>query len=228
VMLAFSDSGCGMDSQTQAKAFDPFFTTKVIGKGTGLGLSTVYGIVKQNNGFINLYSEPGEGTTFRIYLPVVEVQEITPKHEKSLEAMTGGTGTVLVVEDDPAILELSRAILEQLGYTVLTAGKPEEAIETVQNCADTIDLLITDVVMPQMNGRELARRIESIIPGLRCLYMSGYTANVIAQHGVLDPGINFLQKPFSLQEIAAKVNEVIRQSPAPGTKAGATLEDTEK
>ena len=225
IMLAFSDNGCGMDRQTRAKAFDPFFTTKVVGKGTGLGLSTVYGIVKQNDGFINVYSAPGEGTTFRIYLPVVEVQKISPNNEKSLETVTCGSGTILVVEDDPAILELSQSILEQLGYTVLTAGKPEEAIGTVQDYAGTIDLLITDVVMPQMNGRELARRIATIEPGLRCLYMSGYTANVIAQHGVLELGINFLQKPFSLQEIATKVSEVICQSSGPSSKVGVPLED---
>jgi PAS domain S-box-containing protein len=216
MQLAFSDSGCGMDSQTQAKAFDPFFTTKGTGKGTGLGLSTVYGIVKQNEGFINLYSEPGKGTTFRIYLPVFESQEAVLGGEKPCETMPGGTGTVLVVEDDPAILELSQSILEQLGYTVLTAGKPEDAIQTARDYTGAIDLLITDVVMPQMNGRELGRRIEAIIPGLKCLYMSGYTANVIAQHGVLDPGINFLQKPFSLQEIATKVCEVMRQSSGSG------------
>ncbi|MFH1981850.1 MAG: PAS domain S-box protein [Pseudomonadota bacterium] len=208
VALAVSDSGCGMDSKTVAKIFDPFFTTKALGKGTGLGLATVYGIAKQNDGFINVYSEPGEGTTFRLYLPVVDAPKELPDAGRAFEA-SGGTGTVLMVEDDAAILELGQAILEQLGYTVLTAGTPEQAIELARVHGGGIDLLITDVVMPQMDGRELVRRIEEMTPGLKCLYISGYTANVIAHHGVLDPGVNFLQKPFSIHDIAVKIREVI-------------------
>ncbi len=210
VLLAFSDDGCGMDDATMKKAFDPFFTTKAVGRGTGLGLSTVYGIVKQNEGFINVYSEVGKGTTFRIYLPAIDTPE-TATDTKPVEPIPAGTGTILMVEDDGSILELGQTVLEQLGYNVLATGTPEQAIELVRGCNGKIDLLITDVVMPQMNGRELANRLGRFVPGLKTLYMSGYTANVIAHHGVLDPGINFLQKPFSIQEIAVKVREVIGQ-----------------
>ncbi len=207
VMLAVSDTGCGMDKETLEKAFEPFFTTKEIGKGTGLGLSTVYGIVKQNAGFINIYSEPGKGTTVKIYLPrvggaAVEIKE-APKD------VPGGRGeTVLVVEDDETILDLAEAMLEGLGYRVLRALTWEKAMELAGSYTD-IRLLLTDVVMPGMNGRELAGRLSAIAPGLKVLYMSGYTSNVIAHHGVLDEGVKFLQKPFTLRDIAWKVREAI-------------------
>jgi PAS domain S-box-containing protein len=220
LLLAFSDNGCGMDSQTLTKVFDPFFTTKPVGKGTGLGLSTIYGIVKQNDGFINVYSEPGQGTTFRIYFPVVAAEKIATANKPPLEALRGGSETILLVEDDPVILELGQRILADLGYTVLPAGTPARAIAMAEEYAGRIDLLITDVVMPQMNGRDLARRLDQLLPGLKCLYMSGYTANVIAHHGVLDPDVNFLQKPFTIQELAAKVGELLGQSRAEGAHAG--------
>ncbi len=209
VMLSVSDNGCGMDEHTIARIFDPFFTTKPVEKGTGLGLAVVYGIVKQNEGFINVYSEPGKGTTFTLYLPSIDEPEEMTDTGIRAETATGGTGTILMVEDDASLLALGQSILEELGYTVLTADNPEQAIELAREYQNRIDLLITDVVMPQMNGRELVRRLCEINPELKCLYMSGYTANVIAHHGVLDQGIHFLHKPFSIHEIAGKIHEAM-------------------
>jgi two-component system cell cycle sensor histidine kinase/response regulator CckA len=198
-----------MDQETMSHLFEPFFTTKEQGKGTGLGLATVYGIVKQNNGFINVYSEPGHGSTFKVYLPRAE--GVTPGEGAEVEAAAprGGTETVLVVEDEAAILELAKESLEELGYTVLTASSPEEALRTSKERGAPIDLLITDVVMPGMNGRELARRLGAARPELKCLYMSGYTADVIAHRGVLEEGVSFIGKPFSLTVLAKKVREVL-------------------
>jgi PAS domain S-box-containing protein len=209
VMLSISDSGCGMDKKTLAQIFDPFFTTKSVGTGTGLGLAMVYGIIKQNDGFINVYSEPNRGTTFRIYLPVVDAVEDIAEAGIKTEPVSGGTGTVLIVEDDAAILEIGQSILEKLGYTVIAADTPDRAIEIAREMKGKIDLLITDVVMPQMSGRDLVQHLVKITPGLKCLYMSGYTANVIAHRGVLEPGVHFLQKPFTIRDIATKVREVI-------------------
>ncbi|GEM_PF-391550 len=206
-MLAVSDDGCGMAPDVVASVFEPFFTTKQHGEGTGLGLATVYGIVKQNNGFINVYSEPGKGTTFKIYLVrhVGNVEEIT--HSSTPEAPKGRGETVLLVEDENAILVLGKRMLESLGYAVIAVGNPLEALRVGQAHDGDIHLLVTDVVMPQMNGRDLAARLHEIHPHLKTLFMSGYTANVIAHHGVLDPGIHFVQKPFSYQELAARVRE---------------------
>ena len=209
VMLAVSDDGCGMDKETRSHIFEPFFTTKESGKGTGLGLATVYGVVKQNNGFINVYSEPGQGTTFKIYLPYHSGREITPSL-KGPEMPSGrGNETVLLVEDEPAILEMTVSMLEREGYTVLAAGTPGEAIGLAKNHHGTVHLLVSDVVMPEMNGRNLAKNVLSFYPDVKCLFMSGYTANVIAHHGVLDEGVNFLQKPFSKGELTAKVREIL-------------------
>ncbi len=209
VLLVVSDNGCGMDKETLAQIFEPFFTTKMQGKGTGLGLATVYGIVRQNNGFINVYSEPGQGTTFRIYLPSFANEMVSAEIRREEEAR-GGTETVLVVEDDAAILNLGTTILQRLGYTVLAANTPMAALELATEYAGEIDLLITDVVMPEMNGRELVQRLSALRPAMHCLYMSGYTANVIAHHGVLDPGIHFIQKPFSIDDLARSVRETLR------------------
>jgi PAS domain S-box-containing protein len=208
-VLAVSDNGCGMDSETISHLFEPFFTTKELGKGTGLGLATVYGVVKQNNGFINVCSEPGQGTTFRIYLPCHRVRTL-PLPEKRPEASNGsGHEIVLLVEDEPAILKMTKRMLEREGYTVVTAGTPGEAIRLAHEHKGDIHLLITDVVMPEMNGRDLARNILPLYPGLKCLFMSGFTADVIAHHGVLDEGVNFIQKPFSMSELTAKLREVL-------------------
>ena len=212
VMLAVSDDGCGMEKEVQDNLFEPFFTTKEIGKGTGLGLPTVYGIVKQNNGFINVYSEPGEGTIFKIYFPseVTENAIFYSENESSREIPTGSE-TILMVEDEPAILKMGREMIERLGYTAVTAENPNDALRAALEYDGTIDLLITDVVMPEMNGRDLSSQLVKNHPGLKTLYMSGYTANVIAHHGVIDEGVQFIQKPFSLRDLADKVREVIEQ-----------------
>jgi len=209
VMIAFSDNGCGMEKQTLAHIFEPFFTTKDIGKGTGLGLATVYGIVKQNEGFVNVYSEPGHGTTFKIYLPRLKAPAEQDKTEKLGKTAQGGTETLLVVEDEPSILNMSVIMLKKMGYRVLSAGSPLEAIRVAENCKDEIHLLMTDVVMPEMNGRELAQQLQAKFPGLKRLFVSGYTENVIAHHGVLEPGVFFLQKPFSKDELACALRRVL-------------------
>jgi two-component system cell cycle sensor histidine kinase/response regulator CckA len=210
VLLAVSDDGCGMDRQTINSIFEPFFTTKGLGKGTGLGLSTIYGIVKQNNGFINVYSEPGQGTTFRIYLPRHLGQPELEQTAGLPDPPAHGQETVLVVEDEPAILGLTRLMLEKQGYCVLTAGTPSEAIRLAEIHAGEIHLLMTDVVMPEMDGRALAEKLLGLCPHLKCLFTSGYTADVIAHHGVLDDGVTFIQKPFSRYDLATKVRAALR------------------
>lgn len=211
VMLTVSDDGCGMDEKTREKLFDPFFTTKAIGKGTGLGLATVYGIIKQNNGFINVSSQPGQGTTFRIYF-ARHVGSIEPDPEKLPEKQNErGRETILVVEDEPMNLDICKTMLESLGYLVLSSTVPEKAIDIARKHDGKIDLLLTDVVMPGMNGRELSERIISIYPAIKCIFMSGHTADMISKKGVLDEGVYFLQKPFSISELASKVRETIRK-----------------
>ncbi|MDP3480874.1 MAG: PAS domain S-box protein, partial [Desulfoprunum sp.] len=211
VLLVVSDDGCGMDNETINQIFEPFFTSKRMGQGTGLGLSTVYGIVKQNNGFINVYSEPGKGTTVTIYLPRNADQTVDAPQERMEEIPLGGGETVLVVEDEAALLKMSKRMLEKLGYRVLAAGTPGEAIGLTEEHAGEIRLVITDVVMPEMNGRDLAERLQALCPSMKILFMSGYTANVIVHRGVLDDGINFIQKPYSMEDLAIKVREVLRQ-----------------
>lgn len=211
VVLAVSDSGCGcgMDEITRQRIFEPFFTTKAVGKGTGLGLATVYGIVKQNSGFINVYSEPGKGTTFRIYLPrqqqTAETETIHPV--ESLPSTQGET--VLVVEDEEALLTLTVRMLENMHYQVLSATDPQEGIAQARQHSGEIALLITDMVMPGMNGRQLAEQLQQEYPTLKVLYMSGYTANVIAHQGILEEGVHFLPKPFSEQDLAQKIRETL-------------------
>ena len=209
VLLAVSDDGMGMDKEVLEHLFEPFFTTKEVGKGTGLGLATVYGIVKQNDGFINVYSEPGMGTIFKIFFPrtygdVSEVQ-LLQTEKQDLQ----GTETVLLVEDEESILVLAKTVLEWHGYTVLATNDPTAALSLAQSHQDRIDLLITDVVMPGMNGRELNEKLVACNPALKCIFMSGYTASVIAHHGILDEGIHFLAKPFTVNALAEKVREVL-------------------
>ncbi|WP_022664162.1 hybrid sensor histidine kinase/response regulator [Desulfospira joergensenii] len=213
VMIGVSDNGSGMDKATQANLFEPFFTTKEKGQGSGLGLATVYGIVKQNNGFINVYSEPDQGTSFKIYLPS-HAESMTPEVKTDLrQEYSGGNETLLLVEDESAILQMTQTILTGLGYKVLAASTPNEAIEIVRkNDEKKIDLLITDVILPEMNGRDLSKKLLRMHPDLKCLFMSGYTANVIAHHGVLDKGIAFINKPFSRQDLGRKIREVLDES----------------
>ena len=209
VMVVVSDNGAGMDRETLENLFEPFFTTKAVGRGNGLGLATVYGIMKQNNGFINVYSEPDKGSTFKLYLPAKNAMVSEPREQIPLSPHTGDE-TILVVEDDVSILKIARLILERLGYTVLTASDPGQALQIAQEQGqDGIHLLITDVVMPGMNGRELSDKLICLYPDIKCLFMSGYTANVIAHHGVLEQGVHFINKPFSRQDLARQVREVL-------------------
>jgi signal transduction histidine kinase/ActR/RegA family two-component response regulator len=213
-VLSVSDNGSGMDNQTQAKIFEPFFTTKNLGQGTGLGLATVYGIVKQNNGFIHVYSEPGHGTTFSIYLPLSESLNPADKKSPDNTIATSTNATILVVEDEKHLLHICQTMLLDLGYKVLAAGTPEEALLLAADHKDRIDLLLTDVVMPGMNGRELQARMQKNNPGIKCLFMSGYTANVISHHGVLDPDVYFIQKPFTFMDIGKKILETLNRNTA--------------
>jgi signal transduction histidine kinase len=210
VQLTVSDDGAGMDQETRKNLFEPFFTTKAVGKGTGLGLATVYGIVKQNHGFINVYSEPGMGAVFKIYLPrhILTDQDNAFDNQEPAQSVPAGNETVLLVEDEPAILEVTGLMLESLGYEVLSADTPGKALALAE-ANETIHLLLTDVVMPEMNGKDLASRVCAMYPNLKCLFMSGYTADVIAHHEVLDKEVHFLQKPFSKEELAARVRNVL-------------------
>ncbi|MCF8090529.1 MAG: response regulator [Desulfotignum sp.] len=209
VLLGVSDNGCGMAKEILDNLFEPFFTTKDVGKGTGLGLATIYGIVKQNNGFINVYSEPGQGSTFKIYLPRLVAEQDTDKAVPEKKAADGGTETILLVEDEPLILDMTTTMLEMLGYTVLAAASPDEAKRLAKDHPGKVHLLMSDVVLPEMNGRDLAGQIGPLYPGIQLLFMSGYTANVIAHQGVLDDGVAFIQKPFSMADMAKKVREVL-------------------
>ena len=210
VMLSVADDGGGMDAETVENIFEPFYTTKDVSEGTGLGLSTVYGIVKQNNGFVNVDSELGTGTTFRFYLPVYEDASASQGDAGSnIIPATGGRECILLVEDEPAVGDLTRKILERIGYAVLLVASPYEAIRTFEENSERIDLLITDVIMPGMNGGDLVARLLEQFPSLTYLYMSGYTSNIIAQQGVVAEGVNFIQKPFSVIDLSVKVRELL-------------------
>jgi two-component system cell cycle sensor histidine kinase/response regulator CckA len=211
VMLAISDTGCGMDKETQSHLFEPFFTTKETGKGTGLGLSTVYGIIKQSGGNVWAYSEPGLGTTFKIYLPQVEkgAKAYRPRLKPKEAGAAGGTETILLVEDEEAVRSMVSKVLQNRGYTVLEARHGNEAVEVSERYEGSINLMVTDVVMPQMSGRELAERLTTLRPKMHVLYMSGYPDNTIVQHGVLEPGTSFLQKPFTISALETKVREIL-------------------
>ena len=221
VILSFSDTGCGMDKATLARIFEPFFTTKEPGKGTGLGLSTVYGIVKQNGGYISAYSEPGQGTTFKIYLPQAEGTVQSTPAVRTAEILPRGSETILLVEDEEALRTLARNCLESQGYCVLEAADGNAAIATVEKHSGPIQLLLTDVIMPGMNGRHLADRLTELRPAIKVLYLSGYASDLIAQYGVLDPEILLLEKPFTLRALLIKVQEALRPS-AKAKAAGAS------
>ncbi|MBF0410307.1 MAG: response regulator [Candidatus Riflebacteria bacterium] len=211
VLLSVTDNGCGMRKEILDRIFEPYFTTKEMGKGTGLGLATVYGIVKQNNGFINVYSEPEHGATFKIYFPRYFGPRISQDDQESQYSSQCGTETILLVEDEPKILEISTTILKNLNYQVLSSGNPLEALQIAERFREDIHLLLTDVIMPEMNGYELAKKISALHPETKCLYMSGYTKNVIAHHGILKEGLKFIPKPFSIKSIAFKIREVLEQ-----------------
>jgi two-component system cell cycle sensor histidine kinase/response regulator CckA len=211
VMLAVSDTGMGMSPDTIAHIFEPFYTTKESGRGTGLGLSTVYGIVKQSGGYIWVYSEPGHGTTFKVYLPRVEeaVESLPVEKIGEGDRKRTGTETILLVEDEPQLRELTRSVLQARGYEVVEAKNSAEAEQLAEKYGAKIHLLLTDVIMPGISGRELAKRLSAQRPALRVLYMSGYTYNVIAQGGTLERGVAFLQKPFTPRVLVEKVREVL-------------------
>lgn len=209
VQITVSDNGCGIEKETEVHIFEPFFTTKGVGEGTGLGLATVYGIVKQNNGFINVYSEPGQGTAFTIYLPRYLGTTKQDQPEITAESALRGDETILLVEDESTMLNMTMTMLQRLGYSVLAAKNPGEALRVAGEFSNRIHLLLTDVMMPEMNGRDLAQNLRSLYPHLKCLFMSGYTSDIIAQQGILAEGIQFIQKPFSKNDMAAKIRMVL-------------------
>jgi CheY-like chemotaxis protein len=208
VMLSVSDTGVGMTPEVKERVFEPFFSTKEIGKGSGLGLSTVYGIVKQSGGNIWVYSEPGKGTTFKIYLPQVD-EPLTELKEIVSKEVPRGHETILIVEDEETVRKLAVRILKGLGYTILEAPEGGGALIQCEDFKKPIHLILTDVVMPGMSGRKLVERLKEIHPEIKALYMSGYTDNAILHHGVLEKGTHFIQKPFTLEDLARKVREVL-------------------
>jgi two-component system cell cycle sensor histidine kinase/response regulator CckA len=220
IRLTVSDTGCGMDAKTRARIFEPFFTTKEKGQGTGLGLSMVYGVVKQSGGYIDVYSESGMGTTFKIYLPRVDEAVAPGKAESRLDTALRGTETVLLVEDEGALRALTRSLLEMCGYVVLEAKSGTEAMDISQQHDGLIDLLLTDVVMPGISGRLLADQLMQLRPEIKVVYMSGYTGQTVGAHGILDPGSVFLQKPFTRDALARKIREALSQRRKSSSAAG--------
>jgi CheY-like chemotaxis protein len=212
VMLAVSDKGCGMDAEVLKHIFEPFYTTKKKGKGTGLGLATVYGIVKQSGGNIWVYSETGQGTTFKIYLPEVRDAVEETKTEEILAQVAGGTETVLLAEDEEFVRNFVKDVLQKYGYTVLEAHHGSEAVRIGLQHSGPIHLLLTDVVMPRMSGQQLAKQMATLRPTVKVLYMSGYTESAIVHHGVLDSHAAFVQKPFTGEALARRVREVLDSS----------------
>ena len=218
-MLSVSDNGCGMASGEVERCFEPFFTTKKAGEGTGLGLATVYGIVMQNRGFVDVASKKGKGSTFKIYFPCHKSlqKEKNMEYPKDMEYpenrkeadIPGGTETILIVEDEGQVLALGKAVLEKLGYRVLAAETPSKALDTAGEYRERIHLLVTDVIMPEMDGKQLSARIMKIRPDIKCIYMSGYSANIIRRWGMESEKECFIQKPFSVRDIAAMVRNIL-------------------
>jgi two-component system, cell cycle sensor histidine kinase and response regulator CckA len=210
IMLAISDSGCGMDAEVQTHMFEPFFTTKAKHKGTGLGLSTVYGIIKQHGGYIWVYSEPQMGTSIKMYLPIsadVLSDGAQPVQLRSSESV--GNETILIAEDNEGVRTIAQMMLERNGYTVLTAANAAEALDIAHQYPETIDLLLTDVVMPEMNGKDLFIHIQKICAQMKVLYMSGYTDNVVSHYGILEDGVNYIQKPFTNHSLATRIRAIL-------------------
>jgi two-component system, cell cycle sensor histidine kinase and response regulator CckA len=215
--LEVTDTGCGMDEATQAHLFEPFFTTKGVGKGTGLGLATVYGIVKQGEGQIYVASAPGHGTTFKVYFPSAEEQvpDLLPSPEQS--SPSGGRETILLVEDEEDVRQVTQLVLRDYGYTILTACNGSEALRLAEQHQGPIHLLLTDLIMPQMNGRQLAERLTALRPSTKVFYLSGHTDDTVVRHGVLEGSTPFMQKPYLIEELARKVREVLDQASAGST-----------
>jgi len=218
VMLAVSDTGHGMDAQTLSRIFEPFFTTKEAGKGTGLGLATVFGIVKQSRGHINVYSELGHGTTFKVYLPTIEDEWSARPEEGVPLPLTKATETVLLVEDADPLREMIKEVLESAGYLVIEAADPEQALTALGGHSEEISLILTDIVMPKMSGPELAARIQARRPGIRTLFMSGYSNEAVTRNGVLEEGTQFLQKPFTSDALLRKVRATLDAPPTEAPK----------
>lgn len=216
ILLAVSDNGCGMEKEILSHIMEPFFTTKGPGKGTGLGLPTVFGIVKQNKGLIYVYSEPDQGTSIKIYLPTAKREQKTRSKSKQLPAARGSE-TILLADDDEMLRNLAVAMLKQLGYRVFAAASPQQASALIKEHKDIV-LLITDVVMPEMNGKKLFETLKTELPHLQCLFMSGYTSNVIVHRGIVDEGVNFIQKPFSKQDLSIKIRQVLNLPPPETSK----------
>jgi CheY-like chemotaxis protein len=213
-LISVSDSGCGIPDTALEHIFEPFFTTKRIGEGTGLGLSMVYGAVSQNAGFIDVRSQLGHGSTFSVYLPRYEGTETEERPTDAVELRERPSGTVMVVEDEIAMLQVVQRLLEANGYTVIAASTPNEAMAALDTNSASIDLLIADVILPEMNGRELSERVVAKCPRTKVLFMSGYTANALAPHGVLEKNIHFIEKPFTRKDLLAQVREILQEPPA--------------
>jgi CheY-like chemotaxis protein len=207
-LISVTDSGAGMDEKTREKIFEPFFTTKDVGRGTGLGLSMVYGIIKQHDGFIDVYSKPGIGTKFKIYLPLSEA-EVKGEEKAGSLSVQGGTETVLVVEDDEAVRRLSRDILQNYGYRVIEAEDGEEAIEKFKENKEKINILLLDVILPKRNGKKVYDEIRKIKPDIKALFLSGYAENLLQNKGILEEGLNFMPKPVSANYLLRNVREVL-------------------
>ncbi|MFA6240202.1 MAG: response regulator [Candidatus Hydrogenedentales bacterium] len=209
VLLSVSDTGVGMSKETLQQVFEPFFTTKEVGKGTGLGLATVYGIVRQSGGQIQVYSEVGLGTTFKIYLPLAETAESPRLHAHRTGVTATGTESVLIVEDDASLRRMTQRILQEAGYTVLSVANGKEALQTLEQNPIAVNLMLTDVVMPGMSGRELAETVLAERPELKVMYMSGYTDDAIVHHGVVEDSMHFISKPFTAENLTRKIRDVL-------------------